>query len=634
MSEQQAIVQEVEGEVSVTRNGEVVNIKSGDALLPGDQIVTGSTGRLSLEFPGLPGQDPATGVMTSNGKITLGEQEGPNGPQMVVMEDEECFDFTSEITELSAVTEDVGAAGLFGGVAAFGAGGGLAAAGLGAVAAGMFLGGGGGGGEDPATAQANAGGNASGGLLTGDNGGPIGSVLDTLGLGGAVGGSAGGAGGSGGGAAGGAGGTSGSPLQPVVNAVNQTPLAEPAKPLTDALIDATGGKGNTGGTGGSGGSGSGGTPGGGTAAAADPGPDNLIKAVQDTVGQVQNDPSKVNPVTAVQNIVNAGQTDLKEAASSNVGPDHLVNAVQSTASGLQSNPTGLDPVGTVQDLVSAGQKDLTELVAANPVNPADLVGKVVEAVNQTPLGEPLSPVTSALTDAVGQIPTDPLSALNGDSGIVSPIVEQLTNALSPVTEAAPQLTAVTDGLNTVANQVDNVLNTLLDAGSGLNAGGLSGGASALPLDSLLSAAPMGGENALTGALSQLTSGLESAAGSANPLTGALTQLSGAMDGATSGASPLDGLVSTLQGGAGQLTSALGGADLPTGDLGLPTGDLGGAGGLLGTVESLVSQLPTGSLSGGNPTDLLTTASNGISSAAADPSAPDLSTITNVLGKLL
>jgi len=620
MSEQQAIVQEVEGEVSVTRNGEVVNIKSGDALLPGDQIVTGSTGRLSLEFPGLPGQDPATGVMTSNGKITLGEQEGANGPQMVVMEDEECFDFTSEITELSAVTEDVGAAGLFGGVAAFGAGGGLAAAGLGAVAAGMFLGGGGGGNDDPTTAQANAGGSAGmgGGLLSGDNGSPVGGVLDTLGLGGALGGAGGSAGGSAGGTTGGttggtAGGASGSPLQPLVTAINQTPLGEPAKPLTDFIVDSTGGKGSTGAS-------TGGTTGGNTAPA-DPGPDNLIKAVQDTVGQLQSDPSKLDPATVVQNIVNAGQTDLKEAASSNVGPDHLVSAVQNTVSGLQSNPTGLDPAGTVQDLVSAGQKDLTELVSANPVNPADLVSKVVDAVNQTPLGEPLSPVTTALTDAVGQLPTDPLAALDGNSGIVSPIVEQLTNALSPVTDAAPQLTTVTDGLQAVAGQVDSVLNSLLDAGSGLG-----GGASALPLDSLLSAAPMGG---------------------ANPLTGALGQVASALDGASSGANPLDGLVSTLQGGATQLTGALGGAGLPTGDLGLPnlgdlglpTGDLGasslgGEGGLLGTVQNLVSQLPTGGLGGGNPTDLLTTAANGISSAAADPSAPDLSAVTNVLGKLL
>lgn len=137
MATPQAVVQALEGEVSVTRNGQEVNIKAGDYLLPGDVIQTGDNGRLSLEFPGVEGQTPAAGVMSPGGKVTLGEQPGPSGQQIVVLEDTECFEFTTEVTEDSAAAE--GTPGLFGGDFA---GGGAAVAGAGAVAAGLFAGGG------------------------------------------------------------------------------------------------------------------------------------------------------------------------------------------------------------------------------------------------------------------------------------------------------------------------------------------------------------------------------------------------------------------------------------------------------------------------------------------------------------
>ena len=55
MDAPKAFIKNIEGDVSVSRNGEVVNVKAGDFLLPGDEVATGDTGRLSLEFPGTEG---------------------------------------------------------------------------------------------------------------------------------------------------------------------------------------------------------------------------------------------------------------------------------------------------------------------------------------------------------------------------------------------------------------------------------------------------------------------------------------------------------------------------------------------------------------------------------------------------
>ncbi len=65
MAAPQALIKDLEGEVNVSRNGEVVAVKAGDYLLPGDEVVTGANGRLALEFPGAEGQIPAAGVMPS-----------------------------------------------------------------------------------------------------------------------------------------------------------------------------------------------------------------------------------------------------------------------------------------------------------------------------------------------------------------------------------------------------------------------------------------------------------------------------------------------------------------------------------------------------------------------------------------
>ncbi|HEX4842296.1 MAG TPA: hypothetical protein VFV57_01380 [Limnobacter sp.] len=164
MATPQAIVTALEGDVNVVRNGEAIQIKAGDFLLPGDQIQTGESGRLGIEFPGVEGQKPAAGVMTANGKITLGEQAGVNGAQIVVMEDVECFEFTTELAENSAAVESSGMAGLFG-AGMLGAGG-ASIAGAGALAAGAFLGGGSdGGGSDGGLPSAGGGGGSGGGNL-------------------------------------------------------------------------------------------------------------------------------------------------------------------------------------------------------------------------------------------------------------------------------------------------------------------------------------------------------------------------------------------------------------------------------------------------------------------------------------
>mgnify|MGYP006195608349 CR=1 FL=1 len=97
MAAPQALIKDLEGEVNVSRNGETVAVKAGDYLLPGDEVVTGATGRLALEFPGTEGQIPAAGVMTANGKLTLGEQTGANGQQQIV------------VIEDGVVTDDVAA---------------------------------------------------------------------------------------------------------------------------------------------------------------------------------------------------------------------------------------------------------------------------------------------------------------------------------------------------------------------------------------------------------------------------------------------------------------------------------------------------------------------------------------------
>ncbi len=496
MSTSKALIKDLEGEVSVTRNGEVVNIKVGDYLLPGDEVVTGDAGRLGLEFPGIEGQEPAAGVMTPNGKIVLGEQDSPNGPQMLVMEETECFEFTTEITELSSVAQDSGASGLFGGLAA---GGGMIAAGVGAVAAGLFAGGGGGGSSDEDISMGGTSGNAvSEGPLApvaGEGtpvGGAVAEVVDPNSLVGAViypvtkpvteatgidttGSASNGS--TGNTTSGSTGNASDSPINQIINPINESPLGVVTQPVTDAIVgqlpEGTG-----------------------------PGADTVPGS---SAGTSPADP----------------------------GPDHIVEAVQETVTGLQEDPSSTNPEGTVQNLVEAVQQDLTELGSAGETNPiGTLVDTVVDGVNQTPLGEPLSPVTEQVQALTDTFDLNSLINAGTDAGLVTTVVDTVGGALEPVTTQVEPLASVVDVLHDTAVTVDSVLADTLGSVEGLFSGAdvLGGGADSLSADSL-------SPDTLTAALSDLPATLEEATG---------------------------GLLGTVESLAAQLPS--GGAEDPTGGL--------------------------------------------------------------------
>jgi len=416
MSTSQALVKDLEGEVSVTRNGEVVNIKVGDYLLPGDQVATGDTGRLGLEFPGVEGQEPAAGVMTSNGKIVLGEQDSPNGPQMLVMEETECFEFTTEITELSSVAQDTGASGLFGGMVNAG---GLLTSALGALATGVFVGSGGSddNSNDSIPAPSNDGG-------FGFSGGGAQSALAP-----AVG-----------------------EDSPVAEAI--TAAAGPSTPVGQAAAPAA-------------------TP--------------IADAVNEIVSTVNNSPLGVvtQPVTDVAlGLVSGtvlgsgtqGGADSGDAAgnpatgaASDPGPDHTVKAVQDTVTSLQEDPASASPQGGVQGVVEAVQQDVTELASSGGSNPTnDLVETVIDGVNQTPLGEPLSPVTEQVQALADTFDLNSLITAGADAGLVTTVVDTVGGALEPVTAQVEPLATVVDTLHTTAVTVDSVLaDTLEEATGGL-----------------------------------------------------------------------------------------------------------------------------------------------------------------------
>lgn len=472
MSTSQALVKDLEGEVSVTRNGEVVNIKVGDYLLPGDQVVTGDTGRLGLEFPGVEGQEPAAGVMTQNGKIVLGEQDSPNGPQMLVMEETECFEFTTEITELSSVAQDAGASGLFGGMVNAG---GLLTSALGALATGVFVGSGG---SDD---------NSNDSIPAPSNDGGFGF--------------------SGGGAQ--------SALAPVVG--EDSPVAE-------AITAAAGPS----------------TP---VGQAAAPVATPIADAVNEIVSTVNGSPLGVvtQPVTDValglvsgtvlgngtQSGADSGDTagNPTTGTASDPGPDHIVKAVQDTVTNLQDDPASTNPEGVVQGVIEAVQQDVTELASAggsNPIN--DLVDTVIDGVNQTPLGEPLSPVTEQVQALTDTFDLNSLITAGTDAGLVTTVVDTVGGALEPVTAQVEPLATVVGTLHDTAVTVDSVLADTLGSVEGL----------------------FGGADGLSTA-----GGLQTESLSADTLPATLEEATG-------------GLLGTVESLAAQLQS--GGAEDPTGGL--------------------------------------------------------------------
>ena len=347
MDAPKALIKDIEGDVSVSRNGEVVNVKAGDFLLPGDEVATGDTGRLSLEFPGTEGQIPAAGVMTANGKLTLGEQTGANGQQIVVIEDGECFEFTTELAENSAAAEGGTVSGLFG-AGLLGAGSG-SVAGAGALAAGAFLAGGSG--------DSGSGDTATGSSATGINGIGDGSGLGT-------------------------------------GEFSSEDSPQSLEEFTNENLTQ----------------------------------ENLEQSVIEPV-QTAGDASQNNPESTPDNIAVAGE--------------------QITLAGLEN----------VHDaLVATTGEDTPQ---------ADLIQQLVDGVNETPLGEPLSPVTAPLADAVNtDLGLDTLIAAmpNVDpteGGLVSSIVDLADDITQPISQQVEPYDQLMAELKEAAAEIDTTLDSML-----------------------------------------------------------------------------------------------------------------------------------------------------------------------------
>ncbi len=428
MAAAQALVKDLEGEVNVSRNGEIVAVKAGDFLLPGDEVVTGANGRLALEFPGTEGQIPAAGVMTSNGKLTLGEQTGANGQQqIVVIEDGECFEFTTELAENSAAAEGGAVAGLFGaGLLGAGSGG---LAGAGAIAAGAFLAGG-----------------------SGDSGG----------------------------------GDSGT----------------------------TGGNFNNAGVGG------------GEFSSQDS-PQSLEEFANENLTQDNLQQSILEPIQdAVQNSQNSPEST----------PDNIAVAVEQTGLGVLEN---------VHDALVATTGEGTPQ--------ADLVQQLVDGVNQTPLGEPLSPITTPLSEAVNtDLGLDTLiSALPNvdptDGGLVTSVVDVADGITQPISEQVEPYDQLLQGLRDVAVEIDNVLEGVLSQmGTEVpNLDSLDGGTPALPAEVEGGLADL--VDGILGGADTLQSALQGAGGSSLPEIPEGDLLGTLSSGISSGADALGGELGGLPG---------------------------------------------------------------------------------------
>lgn len=428
MAAAQALVKDLEGEVNVSRNGEIVAVKAGDFLLPGDEVVTGANGRLALEFPGTEGQIPAAGVMTSNGKLTLGEQTGANGQQqIVVIEDGECFEFTTELAENSAAAEGGAVAGLFGaGLLGAGSGG---LAGAGAVAAGAFLAGGSG----------DSGGGDSG--TTGGN-------FNNAGVGG------------------GEFSSQDSP-QSLEEFANEN--------LTQDNLQ-----------------------------------QSILEPIQDAIQNSQNNPEST--------------------------PDNIAVAVEQTGLGVLEN---------VHDALVATTGEGTPQ--------ADLVQQLVDGVNQTPLGEPLSPITTPLSEAVNtDLGLDTLiSALPSvdptDGGLVTSVVDVADGITQPISEQVEPYDQLLQGLRDVAVEIDNVLEGVLSQmGTEVpNLDSLDGGTPALPAEVEGGLADL--VDGILGGADTLQSALQGAGGSGLPEIPEGDLLGTLSSGISSGADALGGELGGLPG---------------------------------------------------------------------------------------
>jgi hypothetical protein len=426
MAAPQALIKNIEGEVNVNRNGEAVAVKAGDYLLPGDEVITGANGRMALEFPGSDGQIPAAGVMTANGKLTLGEQPGPNGQQqIVVLEDGECFEFTTELAENSAAAEGGAVAGLFGaGLLGAGSGG---VAGAGAVAAGAFLAGG-----------------------SGDSGSGSGSDSN----------------------------------------INNAGVGAGEFSSEDS-------------------------------------PQSLEEFANENLTQENLEQSILQPIQdAVQNSQSNPETT----------PDNVAVAVEQTGLGVLEN---------VHDALVATTGEGTPQ--------ADLVQQLVEGANETPLGEPLSPITSPLLDAVNtDLGLDTLiSALPNvdpaDGGLVTSVVDLADGITQPISEQVEPYDQLLQGLRDAAVEIDNVLDGVLSQVTTEvpNVDGLGDSSPALPAEVESGLADL--VDGILGGADTLQNALEGGGGSGLPEVPEGDLLGTLSSGISSGADALGGELGGLPG---------------------------------------------------------------------------------------
>ena len=262
---------------------------------------------------------------------------------------------------------------------------------------------------------------------------------------------------------------------------------------------------------------------------------------------------------------------LEEFATENLTQENLqqsiLQPIQDAVQNSQNNPESTpDNIATAVEQTGLGVLDNVHdaLVATTGEGTpqADLVQQLVDGIDQTPLGEPLSAITTPLSEAVNtDLGLDTLiSALPNvdptDGGLVTSVVDLADGITQPISEQVEPYDQLLQGLRDVAVEIDNVLESTL---SQMNTevpdlGGLGGDTPALPAE-------------VEGGLADLVDGI---------LGGADT-LQSALEGAGSGSGlpeiPEGDLLGTLSSGISSGADALGGelGGLP----GLPTDGLPG-----------------------------------------------------------
>ena len=232
----------------------------------------------------------------------------------------------------------------------------------------------------------------------------------------------------------------------------------------------------------------------------------------------------------------------------------IQDAVQNSQSNPESTPdniavaveqTGLGVLENVHDALVATTGEGTPQ--------ADLVQQLVDGVNQTPLGEPLSPITNPLSEAVNtDLGLDTLiSALPNvdptDGGLVTSVVDLADGITQPISEQVDPYDQLLQGLRDVAVEIDNVLEGVLSQmGTEVpNLDSLGGGTPALPAEVEGGLADL--VDGILGGADTLQSALQGAGGSGLPEIPEGDLLGTLSSGISSGADALGGELGGLPG---------------------------------------------------------------------------------------